>query len=137
MNPKPIKFKTISSTKLVQILEQKNKSLEKFYNLSREGLTCFQQGDFSQIKNFYLVREGLLKNIGQLDKQLENLGDIGDPSLKLKPNTHIRIRQLQKIRRHWVTQILWQDLRMLSFVEKAKSNMIYQLQERSPTKRRC
>ena len=127
MNPKPIKPAHSAMHRLVHILEQKNESLEKFYNLSRERIHCFERGDFRQLKNFYLVRENLLQGIGRLDAQIEGLGDVGAPSVALSPDVHKHILQLQKARRHWVTQILWQDLHLLSFVEKAKSNMIRKL----------
>ena len=131
MNPKPTKSAPSATHRLVHILEQKNESLEKFYNLSRERIHCFERGDFRQLKNFYLVRENLLQGIGRLDAQIEGLGDVGAPTVELSPSLHKHILQLQKIRRHWVTQILWQDLHLLSFVEKAKSKMIRDLKSQT------
>lgn len=111
--------------KLVHILEEKNKSLEQFYSLGRQRLGSFQKGDFRQLKSFYLSRERLLQNINQLEGEIELLADKkSDLSLALRS----QIVQLQQVRRHWINKIVGQDLRMLGFVEKAKSKMICKLQ---------
>ena len=145
--------------KLVHILEEKNKSLEEFYSLGRQRLSCFQKGDFRQLKSFYLSRERLLQNISQLDGEIESLTEsynvgpkkgtsIGSTAktgplpveasatsaqINLDPALRSQIVQLQQVRRHWITKIVWQDLRMLGFVEKAKSKIIYNLQSSQKT----
>ena len=55
----------------LEILEEKNKHLEKFYRLNESEILKFADGNFDQLEIFYDSREGLLELIKRMDLLLE------------------------------------------------------------------
>lgn len=112
---------------IIEMLTEKNQCLEKFYRLNESELENFSAGTFDNIENFYATREGLLDIIKKVDEMIEtsnsSTDDVGPISAEDKKN----ILSALQYKNDLVNRILEQDLRILSAIEEAKSNIIKEL----------
>lgn len=113
--------------RVIQLLQEKNHYLEKFYSLNEEELLNFAQANFDGLENFYQSRERILEMLNYIDGQLEKC-DLG-PHIQISMEDRDTVRECLATREGYVNRILAQDLEILSCIEKAKSAIIRELQE--------
>lgn len=115
-----------TAAKLVELLDEKNQYLEKFFELNEAELHNFADGLFDNVEVFYQSREKILDIVRCID------GLVDDEVAALKDHvvtTHLRaeIQDLMDQKDRLAKQILAQDLRVLSAIEDEKSNIIREL----------
>ena len=113
-------------TSTMDILNEKNMHLEKFYRLNETELEKFTADDFSSLDEFYKMREGILDIVRKLDEMLERASVDMDPAA-IDEKFKKEILAALDYKNNLVTRILEQDLRILSVLENAKSNIIKEL----------
>ena len=115
---------------VMTLLNDKNDHLHKFLQLNETELINFMQGNFDNLEIFYQSRETILDLIRCIDGLVE-------VALKDSPATGAEVatgdkKDLLKTlsrKNDLVTQILAQDLQILSVIEQAKSDIIKELRQ--------
>lgn len=122
--------------RIINLLNQKNHYLEKFYSLNETELLNFARGSFENLEFFYQTREKILEMIKYLDNEVEseqksNSSLAADVSLEERRQAKTALA----VKDEYVNRILAQDLEILSCIENAKSTIIKELQEIRKTKK--
>lgn len=113
--------------RVIQLLQEKNHYLEKFYSLNETELMNFAQANFDGLEDFYQTRERILEMLGYIDRELDKC-DLG-PHIQISMEDRDLVRDCLSTKEGYVGRILSQDLEILSCIEKAKSAIIRELQE--------
>lgn len=113
--------------RIIQLLEQKNHYLEKFYTLNESEILNFAQANFDGLEVFYQNRERILDMMSYIDREIDKC-EIG-PDMVISMEDRDVVRECLAEKEGYVTRILAQDLEILSAIEKAKSAIIRELQE--------
>lgn len=108
---------------IIQLLADRNDHLEKFAQLNETAMMKFIEGDFDELEGFYQSREGLLNVIGCIDRLLDQC----DVNQSYDNSQKKVVLELFSEKNEIVTEILSQDLQILSLIEKAKSALIKEL----------
>jgi predicted house-cleaning noncanonical NTP pyrophosphatase (MazG superfamily) len=115
--------------RLINLMTEKNHYLEKFYSLNESEFLNFIKGDYNGIDSFYQARERILDIISYIDQEIEKVHvDMGDP-FELSQKEKAKIKEALAVKDEYVARILAQDLEILSCIEKAKNNIIKELQD--------
>ena len=114
--------------RIVNLLEEKNQYLEKFYKINEKELIELADGRHDNIENFYAARDGILKMIEKIDSLIDeqiklNEIDINAASGLLKK----RIIKSLAYKNEIVNLVLSQDLQIISYIEQAKTELIEEL----------
>lgn len=116
--------------RLVQLLNEKNHFLEKFYSLNEAQIARLEAGLFDQIENFYNQREDLLKIIKYIDAEvLKAHGLHKEMSGVFADDEKAGIRSALRAKEAFVSRILEQDLLVLGLIDDAKSQIIRELKD--------
>ncbi len=115
--------------RIITLLREKNHYLEKFHEVNEQELLRFDAGDFGNVEVFYGTRDKILDLIRVIDDLLseENERHAGSTA-SCSPGQKAEIERILKSKDGWVTRILAQDLNVISWIEKEKSNIIRELQ---------
>lgn len=112
---------------IVDLLNEKNHYLEKFYSLNENELGQFLRGNFDNLEKFYDTREKIIEIIRYIDAKIDKI----NLSLKnITPEDKIRamVQEALHIKDQYVAKIMEQDLQILSCIDSAKSEIIKELQ---------
>lgn len=112
---------------IVDLLNEKNHYLEKFYSLNENELGQFLRGNFDNLEKFYDTREKIIEIIRYIDAKIDKI----NLSLKnIAPEDKIRamVQEALHIKDQYVAKIMEQDLQILSCIDSAKSEIIKELQ---------
>ena len=113
-------------SQVLSLLEEKNKHLAKFYQMNEIEMTRIAEGNFDELENFYRNREGIL----DLIRTIDNLTEVASQETiteDIDDNQRVQVMDFLDQKNELVQQILEQDLRILSFIEQAKSEIIREL----------
>lgn len=110
---------------IIRLLQEKNHYLEKFSDLNEKEMDAFSQGNFITLDSFYHQREEILGMVRHLDNLLEKVKL--DDSTPVKPADRKQVQELMAEKDILVTQILSQDLQILSYIDREKSALIQEL----------
>lgn len=113
---------------IMDLLDQKNHYLEKFYSLNEHELPRFVAGNFDDMENFYQNRETILQTIGYIDSKLDSL-PLETYEISLSDGDKLKIKEALQIKDQYIHRIIHQDLEILSCVEITKSNIIRELND--------
>lgn len=116
--------------RVIALLREKNHYLEKFFTVNEHELINFGEGNFENVEAFYQARDKILDLIRCIDGliQEENERQATAPaSFEIKAEIKAEVESILRQKDEWVTAILAQDLQVLSYVEKEKSNIIREL----------
>ena len=111
--------------RLITLIYEKNHYLEKFYAQNEVELRNFLTGEFSNLDSFYSAREKILEMIRYVDAQIEKIQN----SIQLSDFEKKELRKALRIKDEYVERILQQDLEVLSCIDRAKSEIISELQQ--------
>lgn len=115
-----------TAQKLVELLDEKNQYLEKFFELNESELHCFADGNFDNVENFYQSREKILDIVRCIDALVDDEVS-GIPEAMVTAGIRAEIRELMDHKDRMAKEILAQDLRLLAAIEDEKSNIIREL----------
>lgn len=119
--------------RVIALLKEKNFYLEKFFAVNEHELINFGVGDFENVEAFYQARDKMLDLIRCIDGLIEE-----ENERTSTPVTNAQRRDVEsmlKRKDEWVTAILAQDLQLLEYVEKEKSNIIRELKTTQAARR--
>lgn len=115
--------------RIIELLNEKNHYLEKFYALNEAELLNFSRDNFDNLENFYRTREKILEIVKYLDSEL-NRAEGQTSDLMAAPLDYKRTaREALAVKDEYVTRIIEQDLEVLSHIEAAKNGIIRELQD--------
>lgn len=115
--------------KIINLYNQKNHFLEKFYSINETELLNFAQGNFDNLEHFYQSREKILELIKILDQQIEETqSEMKTPAQPTNEEKQ-QIREALAVKDEYVNRILAQDLEILACIENTKSDIIRELQD--------
>ena len=114
--------------RIIELLEEKNHYLEKFYKLNERELINLSDQNFENIEVFYAGREGLLKMVSKIDEMVDEQIVINEIDVKAISGIHKKkLISALSYKTEVVNLILAQDLQIISFVEQAKTQLIGEL----------
>lgn len=122
-------------SEIVQLLEEKNQHLERFFNLNADEIVNMDESNFENLDNFYGSRDCILNMINHVDKRIEdiNRGLLTPDELTQNEKKSV-LKELDR-KNDLVQQILAQDLQILSLIESEKSEIIRELKKTSTIKK--
>jgi valyl-tRNA synthetase len=111
--------------RIISLLTEKTEYLEKFYAINENELINFAGGDFENVEAFYQARDKILDLIRCIDSLLDE--ENSRQNVVVTDGGRREIELMLKQKDEWVAAILSQDLRIIEYVEKEKSNIIREL----------
>lgn len=119
--------------RIIELLQEKNHYLEKFYSLNEEEIINFSNANFDGLEEFYQTREHILQMVSYIDVEIQkcDLSSAMPVSLEARDS----VRECLAIKDGYVNRILAQDLEILASIERAKSAIIRELQDVRKAKR--
>ena len=120
--------------RVIALLREKNCYLEKFFTVNEHELMNVGEGNFENVETFYQAREKMLDLIRCIDQLMQEENERSVDAVVSRAGK-TEVETLLKAKDEWVEAILAQDLQILCFVEKEKSNIIKELQTTARAKR--
>lgn len=116
--------------RIIQLLNEKNHFLEKFYSLNEVQILKLEKGEFQGLDQFYQQREELLKILKYIDEQLKKshashlrMHGTYDEVHKEEVTDAIRIKDV------YIKKIVEQDLQVLGLIDEIKTQIIQELHD--------
>ncbi|NUM59433.1 MAG: hypothetical protein HUU56_12415 [Bdellovibrionaceae bacterium] len=112
--------------RVLELMEQKNHYLEKFYTVNETSLQNFLNDNYNEINEFYNQRESILEILKYIDRELLHISSQSE---------HGTAYQLESLKKHlsdkdlFVQKIIEQDVAILSCIEAAKNQIIRDLKD--------
>lgn len=114
--------------KTVQLLNEKNHFLEKFYSLNEKQLVQLSASKFENVEYFYNQREDILKIIKYIDAELARAHDNEVAmNLAISGQDQLAVKECLRVKDIYVNRIVEQDIQIISLIEKLKNNIITEL----------
>lgn len=116
--------------RIIELYEQKNHYLEKFYSMNETEIASMSEGQFDNLQSFYSNRDGILNVIKYIDGQIEveqKHLETADDDFSSEEKLHLA--QQLKIKNEYVMRIIDQDLSILSLIDREKSNVMKEIYE--------
>ncbi len=120
--------------RVVALLKEKNQYLEQFHLVNEHELINFGEGNFDSVEAFYQTRDKLLDLIKTVDEAIEE----ENRRMPVGPVTNaarVEVSSLLNKKDELVKSIVGQDLELLSYIEREKSNIIRELHSNSTAKK--
>jgi hypothetical protein len=115
-----------AARKLMDLLDEKNQYLERFFELNESELINFSDGYFDNVESFYQAREKILDIVRCIDALVDDeVALISDDGVSQSMRAEMKDLMAQKDK--LAKQILAQDLQVLAAIETEKSNIIREL----------
>ncbi|MES2857502.1 MAG: hypothetical protein V4692_16645 [Bdellovibrionota bacterium] len=115
------------------MLREKNDYLERFHAINEHEIINFTAGEFDNVEAFYQARDKILELIRFID------GLIAEENTRIATGVTNQIRaevdMLLKKKDDIVGTILSQDLQIMEYIEKEKSNIIRELRSNGQARR--
>lgn len=120
--------------RVISLLREKNHYLEKFFTVNEHELINFGEGNFENVEAFYQAREKLLELIRCIDGLIQEESQRTEGQT-IKAADKAEVEELMKSKDEWVSSILAQDLQVLAYIDKEKSNIIKDLRTNTQARR--
>jgi hypothetical protein len=119
--------------RVIALLREKNSYLEKFYRVNEHELINLGEGCFDSVEEFYQARDKILDLIHVIDGLIEeeNARMLGAVTALQKAEVESLLASKDEL----VQNILAQDLQVLTYIEKEKSNIIRDLRSTRQARR--
>lgn len=111
--------------RLIQLLEQKNHYLEKFYALNDLQIRLLNDGEIDTLEEFYGKREKVLEILGYIDEQIKEA--YSNLSSKLATQHEQMIQRLLFTKDEYVHRILDQEVTVLAKIDQMKSSILSEI----------
>lgn len=116
--------------RIIELYEQKNHYLEKFYSMNEIEIASMNKGQFENLQSFYINRDGILNVIKYIDGQIEiEQKHLETAEDEFSSEEKLQLAQQLKIKNEYVMRILDQDLSILSLIDREKSNVMKEIYE--------
>jgi len=115
--------------RIINLLQEKNHYLEKFYSLNETEVINFSNGNFDNLESFYNTREKILEILKYIDSQLDQVQSALNDLSNISTEERRQLKESLVTKDEYVSRIIDQDLEVLACIEAAKSNIIRELQD--------
>lgn len=119
--------------KVIELLREKNDYLEKFFAVNEHELINFGSGDFDNVEAFYQARDKILDLIRCIDGLIDE--ENGRTAINVTNQGRREVESLLTKKDELVGAILEQDLQIIEYIEKEKSNIIRELRSNQQARR--
>ena len=116
-------------SRVLDLLKEKNFYLEKFLEESRKKRTQFKARRFENLQSLYEKREKILYNIQSIDKKINKICSNQNFEILNPPKKSEMAQLLKKIRSN-VSDIIQEDLQIISCIENEKSEIIKKMRRK-------
>ena len=116
-------------SKVLNLLKEKNFYLEKFLEESKKKRGQFKARHFEDLQSLYEKREKILCNIQNIDKKINKICNNQASEVLNPPKKNEMIQVLKKIRYN-VSDIMEEDLQIISCIESEKSKIIREIRRK-------
>lgn len=114
--------------KTIQLLNEKNHFLEKFYSLNEKQLVQLSSGQFENIEQFYNQREDILNIIKYIDAEMSRAqSDEIAMKTAISAQDQTTAKECLRIKDIFVSRIVEQDVQIISLIERLKNEIITEL----------
>jgi hypothetical protein len=114
---------------MITLVYEKNHYLEKFYSLNEKELQNFLTGNFDNLEDFYQTREKILEMIRYVDLQIDKShNDLLRTGMSLEDSIKRELKKAMRIKDEYVERIIQQDIDVLACIDRAKNDIIRELQ---------
>lgn len=114
--------------KTIQLLNEKNHFLEKFYSLNEKQLVQLSASQFENMEYFYNQREDILNIIKYIDAELVRAHDNEVAmNVVIVQQDQAAVKECLRVKDIFVSRIVEQDIQILSLIERLKTNIIKEL----------
>lgn len=121
---------------IIKLMRQRNEHLLKFKEINERELINFAEGQFDNLESFYQARETLLNLVRSIDTMINDEAAAIDPNSSFITDEYRRaVVESMDVKNQIVTEILSQDLQILSVIETAKSGIIKELKQVQATRK--
>lgn len=120
--------------RIISLLREKNHYLERFFTVNEHELINFGEGNFENVEAFYQAREKILELVRCIDGLIQDETE-RTAADAINPEDKSDVEELMKSKDEWVASILAQDLQVLAYIDKEKSNIIKELRTNSHARR--
>jgi len=115
-----------SMKRLLDLMDQKNHFLEKFYTINETHLEQFLRNRFEQINEFYNARENILEILKYIDEEIQVVSSVTQEESMLDIQ---KLKECLSVKDTFVQKILEQDIDVLACIEAAKNSIITELRD--------
>ena len=112
--------------RLLELMDQKNHYLEKFYTINETHIEQFLKSRFEEINEFYNARENILEILKYIDQEIKIV------SHSAKEESLLDVQKLKaclSVKDTFVQKIIEQDIDILACIEAEKNSIIQELKE--------
>lgn len=114
--------------RVIKLLEERNRHLEKFYLLNAQEIDRLDGGDFDHVDDFYKTRENLLEMVMRIEKMVDEQIQCDSESTPITEEMRTNVQRSLTVRDRLVKEILHQDLEILTRIDRQKTEIIRELQ---------
>ncbi len=118
----------------ISLLREKNSYLEQFFLVNEHELINLGAGDFDNVAAFYQAREKILELIRCIDGMINGENQRISTGI-VTTGMKVEAEELLQSKDEWVESILAQDLQILAYIDREKSNIIRELRSTNQAKR--
>ncbi len=112
--------------KVLILLIERNKYIQKLYEVNHKEINRITANCFDHVEEFYKIRGHLLDIIQNLEEMLDQA--LKTTHLPVTKRIKSKIQNILEEKDKTVKKILQQDLEILSIIEQRKTQMIQKLQ---------
>lgn len=112
--------------RLLDLMDQKNHYLEKFYTINEKHIEQFLKNRFEEINEFYNARENILEILKYIDQEIRIVSHSATEESLLDIQ---KLKNCLSVKDTFVQKIIEQDIDILSCIEAAKNSIIAELKE--------
>lgn len=112
--------------RLLDLMDQKNHYLEKFYTINETYIDSFLKNQFDEINDFYNSRENILEIISYIDQEIRIVSHTATEESLLDVQ---KLKDCLLVKDTFVEKIIEQDIDILACIEAAKNSIIQELKE--------
>ncbi len=111
---------------IIHLLDLKNTALEDFANQNDLFLKLAHKKVISvdHFKVFYRRREEILQKISKIDILIERACSFREMDFVETSQSKTQVIDKQKIKKHWVTKIIEQDLEIMTMYAESNSSLL-------------
>jgi hypothetical protein len=114
--------------KTIQLLNEKNHFLEKFYSLNEKQLVQLSSGQFENVETFYNQREDILNIIKYIDSEMTRAqSDEIAMNTVISGQDQATAKECLRVKDIFVNRIVEQDIQIISLIERLKNEIITEL----------
>ena len=112
--------------RLIELMDQKNHYLEKFYTVNETHLEQFLKSRFEEINEFYNSRENILEILKYIDQEIRIISHSAQEESMLDIQ---KLKNCLSVKDTFVEKIIKQDVDILSCIEAEKNSIIKELRD--------